>query len=189
MGLQTAHLTALADLARRIQGDVADFTGHVVPAPVDLPVEDDRRADAVAEVEHHQVPAARAGAKAVLCQRHRLTVVFHHKGIAGQGLLQLGDHRHAPPAKIGGKLQLAPLNIQDAGHHHSHGFLKAHVLVGCKEAAQMFRHPGQHLLGRKVHVGDGMDLLTAEDTGGTDQSQVQTVPVQKYAGTQQMLFI
>ena len=53
----------------------------------------------------------------------------------------------------------------------------------------MFRHPGQHLLGRKVYVGDGVGLLTAEDTGGTDQSQVQTVPVQKHAGTQQMLFI
>ena len=100
---------------------MADLPGHVVPAPVDLVVEDDRRAHAVANIQHHDVPEALGRAELVLRHGHRLHVVFQNERPIRQAAPQMLQQGHALPLVVGGEDHLAPAHVQNAGHHHAHG--------------------------------------------------------------------
>ena len=187
VGLEAAHFAALTDLARRIEDDVADLPGHILSSPIDLSVEDHRRADTISDAQHHHAPAAGAGAEVVFRQSDGLGVVLQNKFISRQTAVEILGDRHIPPAEVGRKLQLSPVDIHNSGDYHPDGGAHLPVSVLLQESLQACRHPGQDLLRGEFPLGHRLHLMGPKASPGVHQAQVQIFPLQADAGAEEPL--
>jgi len=141
--LQAPVVSAHAQGAVPVDGDVPDLAAGTARAVVDLAVLDDRAADAVPQVDLHDVLAAAPGPQEVLRPGDDHRDVFDVHRI-GQPLHDLLHQRDVFPFDVGREQHAAGVDVNQARHGDAHA----------QHAASVHLRPGQQSLDHRAEAVD-----------------------------------